>query len=276
MVLTKKIGDQPSALYELENFPAFLRIKRIELDQKIVEQVKKFGVEIKEDSAVSKIEKIDKGFLIKTQEGRDFKTKAVIIATGRKPKKLEVPGAKEFETKGVSFCSICDGPLFREKRVAGIGGGNAAMASVKDLLAYAKEIYVLHHSEKFAADEASLEQLKKISKVHFIINAETKEIKGDQFVKALVYEDKKTGEKKEIPVEGVFINIGQSPNTDFAKDLLQMNKWGEIMIDFSTNQTSVPGIFAAGDCTNIPYKQYIIAAGEGAKAALSAHNYLLL
>jgi thioredoxin-disulfide reductase len=278
LILTKQIGDLPSAAYEIENFPGFLKIKGEELNEKMRQQVKKYGIEIQENAAVSKIEKNNGHFLIKTREGEDFESKTVIIASGRRPKKLEIPGAKAFESKGVSFCTICDAPLFDGKKVAIIGGGNAAMASGRDLLPYADEIYILQHREKFTADEASIEELKKTGKAHFITNAEAKEIKGGQFVEALIYEDLsvKGGKKeeKELKVGGVFINIGQIPNTDFVRDLAEMNEAGEIIVDPLTTQSSVPGLFAAGDCASVLYKQCIIAAGEGAKAALSAHRYL--
>lgn len=274
LILAKETGNQFSAAYEIRNFPGFLEIKGSDLNEKMRQQVKRCGVEIKNETTISKIEKKNGNFLIKTESGGDFETKTIIIASGRSPKKLEVPGAKEFETRGVAFCAICDAPIFAGKNVAVIGGGNAAMTSVRDLLPYANEIYVLQHSRKFIADEASIEELKKTGKAHFLTNAETMEIKGKQFVEEIVYKDLASGEEKTLKVGGVFVNIGQTPNTDFAKGLVNMNEWGEIIINPLTTQSSVPGIFAAGDATNIPYKQCVIAAGEGAKAALSAYHYI--
>ena len=275
LILTKKIGDRPSSFYEIENFPGFLKIRGTELNEKMIEQVARYGVPIKEDMAVSGIEKKDGNFLVKTEAGENFETKTVIIASGRKPKKLEAPGAKEFETKGVSFCTVCDAPIFAGKNVAVIGGGNTALLSALDLLPYANQIYLLQHNKKFIGDEAIIEKLKASGKVHFFANAETIEIKGKQFVESLVYEDMETKEKKELKVGGVFISIGQFPNTEFAKGLVNLNEQGEIIIDPLTTQSSTEGIFAAGDSANIPYKQCVIAAGEGAKSALSAHEYLL-
>ncbi len=274
LVLTKKIGDRPSAGYEIENFPGFLKIRGAELNEKMKEQAERYGVPIKEEMAVSDIEKKDGNFLIKTEQKENFEAKAVIVASGRKPKKLNVPGAKEFETKGVSFCTTCDAPVFAERDVAVIGGGNAALISALDLTSYTNKVYLLQHDEKFIGDETTMEKLRVSGKVIFLVNAETIEIQGNQFVESLVYEDAKTKEKKELKVSGIFISIGQSPNTEFAKNLVNLNERGEIIIDPFTTQSSVPGLYAAGDCANTPYKQCVIAAGEGAKAALSTHEYL--
>jgi alkyl hydroperoxide reductase subunit F len=274
LILTEQIGNQSSAAYEIENFPGFLKIKGAELNEKMREQVAKYGVPIKEGMAISGIKKKGGNFLIKLKGGENFETKTVIIASGRKPKKLELPGAKEFEAKGVSFCTVCDAPIFAGKDVAIIGGGNAAMASARDLVHYASRIYILQHREKFTADEINIEKLKNTGKVHFLVNAEAREIKGKQFVEGIVYENLTTGEKKELKVGGVFINIGQIPNTDFVKGFLKLSEKGEIIIDGRTNETSVPGIFAAGDVSDGLYKQCVVAAAEGAKAALSAYHYI--
>ncbi len=185
-----------------------------------------------------------------------------------------MPGAKEFEGRGVSFCTTCDAPLFSGKSVAVVGGGNAALMSAVDLLPYAEKIYVLQHRERFIGDEIIQEKLRKSQKAELIANAETLEIKGKKFVEKIIYEDLVSKKKKELAVGGIFVNIGHIPNTSFVKNFLDLNENGEIIIGPWTTETSIKGIFAAGDVTNIPYKQYIIASGEGAKAALSAYHYI--
>lgn len=275
LVLTKEVGEPFLAGYAVENYPGLPKISGGELVKKAKEQALKFGVLIKEGYAVTSIEKKGENFLVKTAKEDNFETKTVIIAAGRMPRKLDVPGAREFENRGVSFCTICDAPVFSGKNVAVIGGGNAALKSALDLLPYANKIYVLQHREKFVGDEVSIEKLEKTGKVTFLVNVETKEIKGKDFVESLIYEDLATGEKKELAVGGVFVNIGQIPNSNFAEGFLGLNERGEIIVGCRTTQSSVPGIFVAGDVADLPFKQYIIAAGEGAKAALSAHEYLL-
>ena len=275
LILTKQIGGQSLNASEIENFPGFLKISGAELIEKIKEQVAKYGVKIKDGVTINGIEKKDAIFSVKTGENKIFESKAIIIALGKTPKKLEVPGAQKFEGRGVSFCTICDAPLFAGKNTAVIGGGNAALKSAMDLLAYSPKIYILQHSDKFIGDEITVEKLKASGKVELLTNAETLEIKGNDFVEGFVYKDLITGERKELAIGGVFVNIGQIPNTDFLKGFLALNREGEIIIDPRTTQTSVDGIFAAGDVADLPYKQCVIAAAEGAKSALSAHEYLL-
>ncbi len=276
VILTKQVGGQCLMAPSIENFPGFSKISGADLISKIKEQVDKYGAPIKDGLTIGSIKKKNENFLVKTAEGENFEAKTVIVALGRMPKKLEVAGAKEFEGRGLSFCTICDAPVFAGKDVAVIGGGNVGLRSAEDLLSYAKNIYVLQHRPKFIGDELTIERLKKTGKVAFLTNAETREIRGKKFVESLVYEDLATGEKKELKVGGVFVNIGWIPNTAFLKGFLNLNEQEEIIIDPLTNETSVKGIFAAGDVSNILYKQCVLAAAEGAKAALSAHEHLLL
>jgi len=281
LLLTKQIGGQSLLTDSIENFPGFESITGVELVEKIRKQVEKLDIEIKEGMEVKSIEKTDSGFLVKIKStpGVDinidkFEARVLIIATGRKPRLLNVPGEEKFLGKGVSICSICDAPLFQDKDVAVVGGGNAGLETALDLTKYAEKIYVLEANGKIRGDEATQEQLRKTGKVEFSVGVEIKEIKGSKLVESLLYKDKQTGQEKELKVGGVFINIGQIPATNFLKGFLELNQWGEIAIDPKTNQTSVPGVFAAGDATDVKYKQCIIAAGEGAKAALSAYEYL--
>jgi alkyl hydroperoxide reductase subunit F len=274
VILTEKIGGQSLLTDNIENYPGFKSISGKDLINKMREQVENLGVKIKEEIKAIEISKKDNVFEIKTENNGTFQAKSVVIATGKRPRHLNVPGEKEFTSKGVSFCSTCDAPLFAKKDVAVVGGGNAGLESAVDLTKYARKIYVLEFSEKILGDESTQEKLRKTGKIEFITNAATKEIRGETFVKSLIYEDRSSGEKKELLVEGVFVNIGQIPNTDFVKGFVELNEWSEVITDHRTSQTSVEGIFAAGDVTDTFYKQCIIAAGEGAKAALSAYKYI--
>lgn len=274
IVLTEKVGGQSLLTDDIENYPGFQRISGYDLVVKMKEQAEGLGAKIQEGKMAVSIKKTDGDFEVETKDGEKFEAKSLIIATGKRPRPLNVPGEKEFTGKGVSYCSICDAPLFGGKDVAVIGGGNAGLEAAMDLTKYANKIYVLEFGAKIIGDEATQEKLRQTGKVEFITEAATKEVKGDQFVQSLVYENRKTGEQKELKVQGVFVNIGQIPSSDFVKGFLELNERGEIIIDPKTNQASIEGVFAAGDVTDIKYKQCVIAAGEGAKAALSVYEYI--
>lgn len=274
-VVSQKIGgEQLLITSKIENYPGLKSVTGIEFIQKIREHVEKYEVQIAEGQEVVKIRKQDKGFLIKTRTDQKYTARAIIIASGKKPSKLNVPGEKEFEGRGVSYCSICDAPLFRGEIVAVIGGGNAGLESALDLAKYAEKIYILERSPKIIGDKILQEQLKKTGKIRFINSTIVQEIKGGKFVSSLIYQGKEAKEAKELLVRGVFIHVGSISSVDFVRDFLEINNANEIVIDPETNQTSVQGIFAAGDITNVKWKQIIVAAGEGAKAALSASQYL--
>lgn len=276
IVLTEKTGGQSLLTERIENYPGFGQISGFELIQKFEEHAKKYGTEIKEGEDYKVVEiKNDSGlFSLRLQNGEILKTKSVIVASGKRPRLLGAPGEKEFTGKGVTYCSVCDAPLYSSKDVIVVGGGNAGMESAIDLLKYAAKIYVLEYDAKFKGDEVSQEKLKKSGKVEFITNAEILVIKGEKFVKSVIYKNRDTGEEKEILAEGVFVNVGQIPNSDFVKGFLNLNEFNEIIINHKTCETNVNGVFAAGDVTDIFFKQCVIAAGQGATAALSAHKYL--
>lgn len=275
LILTKQIGGQSIYTNTIENYPGIDLIGGIELIGKITAQVKKYGVEIKEGEEVVSIEKGEKDFSVKTKNEESIETKSVIIATGKVPRRLDVPGEKELENKGVSFCSICDAPLFGGKLVAVIGGGNSGLETAMDLTKYAEKIYVFEYTPKLRGDEFLQDKLKQSGKVEFILNAEIKKIKGRDFVEKIVYLERKTEKIKDMPVSGVFVNIGWDPAALFLGKLVDLNSRGEIIVNPKTMETSVRGIFAAGDVTESVYKQIVIAAAEGAKAALSAYNYVM-
>lgn len=275
LLLTKKRGGQSVLTNMIENFPGFDVISGRELNDKMRAQAEKYGIEIKDDYEVSSIEKNNNSLLVKTKNGEDFESKAIIIATGKNPRRLNIPGEKEFENRGVSFCSICDAPLFGGKDVVVVGGGNAGFETAMDLTKYANKIYILEFEPSLTGDGILRDRLRDTGKVEFITNAEIKKIEGSDFVEKIAYNDRETGEQKEIPAGGVFINTGWIPATDFLRGFIDLNKYGEIITDQKTGKTSLSGVFAAGDVTDSIYKQIVTAASDGAKAALSAYEYLI-
>lgn len=224
------------------------------------------SLEVKEGKKVNAIEKEGTGFLIKTEGEEKFSTKTILIASGSGRRKLEAKNADTLEHKGLTYCATCDGPLFADMDVAVIGGGNAAFESAAQLLAYCKSVTLINHSDTFRADEITVNKVLKNPKITAIKNAEILEIQGDKFVERLVYKDITEGVEKELKVSGIFVEIGQIPNTDFVKGLLPLDKIGRIKIDAWSQKTEVPGIWAAGDCTNILYHQNNIAAGDAVRA----------
>jgi len=274
IILAKQIGGQVLLAEIIENFPGFEKISGKELIEKMRLQNEKYGVEIKENEEVKSITKDNEFFLIKSKDNKEISAKSVIVATGKTPRPLNIPGEKEFEGKGISFCSTCDAPLFADKKVVVVGSGNSGLCSARDLLKYASKVYVLKYAPKITGDEWMVEELKKSGRVEFFTDVAIKEIKGSKFVEKIVYQNKKSGEEKELAAEGIFISIGWIPSTAFLKGFVNLNEKEEIIIDPKTNESSVKGAFGAGDVTDIEYKQCVIAAAEGAKASLSAYNYL--
>jgi len=186
--------------------------------------------------------------------------------------RLEVPGAKEFDGKGIAYCATCDAPLYDGKEVAVVGGGNAGLESVIDLEPYASKIYLLHRRDTLKADPVTQEKVKGMEKVQIIYNADTTEIMGDKFVSGLRYKDNKTGEEKELAVQGVFVEIGIIPNSEIVKDIVKLNSKGEIIVNHKTQVTSDPGIWAAGDVADVLYNQNNISAGDAIKAVLNVYD----
>ena len=205
-------------------------------------------------------------FSVKTESGQEFETKTILIASGSGRRKLTAKNADTLEHKGLTYCASCDGPLFADMDVAVIGGGNAAFESASQLLAYCKSVTLMIRSDLFRADKITIEKVSKNPKFSTIKNAEFLEIQGEKFVEGLIYKDKITGEQKELKVSGIFVEIGQIPNTDFAKGLVPLDEIGKIKIDAWSQKTEVKGIWAAGDCTNIRYHQNLIAAGDAVRA----------
>jgi len=269
-IISKDIGGLTLWSPDIENYTGHHNLTGMELIEKFKEHMKDYNVEVKEDS-VTKIEKKDDNFLVKTEK-QEFETKTVIVCSGSSPRKLNVPGADKYEGKGIAYCATCDSPLFAGKDVAVIGGGDSALAAVLTLAQVVNKVYIINLTEELTGtDKALKENALKSDKVEVINNAKTKEILGDEFVTGVKYEQK--GEEKTLYVEGVFVEIGHVRNVDFVKNLVKLNERNEIVVDKEMS-TSVPGIFAAGDVNDIPGKQTIIGAGDGAKALLSAFRYI--
>ncbi|MDO8741056.1 MAG: FAD-dependent oxidoreductase [Candidatus Woesearchaeota archaeon] len=269
LVISKDIGGQAAWSSDVENYIGYQFITGAELTQKFEEHVKKYNVKIINDEIVE-LRKPNSIFEIKTKNNKTYLTKTIIIASGKKPKMLNIPGEKEFRGKGVTYCAVCDAPLFAGKDVAVIGGGNSALDAALQLTKYANKIYVINIAGKLGGEKVLMQKVEKNRKVIVLNNSKIVEISGDKFVTGIKAEqDKKI---KTLNVQGIFIEIGLVPETDFA-DIAKKNEFGEIIIDQSA-RTNIPGIFAAGDVTNTPEKQIVVAAGEGAKAALGVIKYL--
>ncbi|HPS21348.1 MAG TPA: FAD-dependent oxidoreductase [Candidatus Paceibacterota bacterium] len=223
-------------------------------------------LKVQEGLLVNNIEKSGENFLIKTEAGENFETKTVLIATGSKRRKLDAKNADKLEHKGLTYCATCDGPMFSDMDVAVIGGGNAAFESAAQLLAYCNSVTLINRSETFRADQITIEKLSKNPKFKIIKNVDILEIIGEKFVDGIVLNDKTNNAQINLKVSGIFVEIGQIPNTDFVKNIVELDKIGRIVIDPWTNKTKTAGIWAAGDCTNILYHQNNIAAGDAVKA----------
>ncbi|MCX6821754.1 MAG: thioredoxin-disulfide reductase [Candidatus Aenigmarchaeota archaeon] len=270
LILSKDLGGEAINIERIENYPGFKEIEGFKLIKAMEEQVKGFGVEFVYDEVV-KITHKGKTFIVKTTE-KEYESKTIILAFGKTPRNLNVPGEKEFTGKGISYCATCDAPLFRGKTVAVVGGGNASLDATILLSDIAKKIYLIHRRDEFRGFESFVNEVKKKKNVEFVLNSIVAEIKGNKTVKSVIIEDANTKKRKEIEVEGVFIEIGSEVKTDFIKDLVKLNN-NQVMVNKNC-ETSCPGIFAAGDVTDTPFKQIVVSAGEGAKAGLTAYNYI--
>lgn len=275
LLITKEFGGQMAKkATEVCNYPGFEKISGAELIDKFVGHLEKQEFVETKFSEVQKIEKQQSIFLITTTENEKLQGKTVIIATGADPRPLEIEGEKEFIGKGVSYCVTCDGPIFRDKTVAIIGGGNCGLEAALFMVNYAKKIYILEFGAEIKADEINKKDAEKSDKIEIITNASAKEIKGGAMVESLVYQDDVSKENKILEVQGIFIEIGTQPATALAKGLVDFTKRDEIKVEPETFETKTPGLFAAGDNNSGPYKQIVTAAGEGCKTALAAYDYL--
>ncbi|PLX25130.1 thioredoxin reductase [Candidatus Parcubacteria bacterium] len=273
LIISKDIGGQLSLTDDIENYPGFKSIGGLELAQKFQEQAAGTGSEFLFEAVTEIIKDKDGGFVVKTFTDKSIKTKTVILAFGLTPRPLDVPGEKELTGKGITYCATCDGPLYKGKDVVVIGGGNSAMDAGEFLSKITNQVYMLVRGDKLKGEKVLAQQIHDAENIEVLFGANTKEIKGKDKVEALVYTDI-DGNEKELEVSGVFIEIGYIASTKWLKPLgLEMDERNQIKITVN-NETNIPGIFAAGDITEITYKQAVISAGEGSKAALQAYKYI--
>jgi len=270
LVLSKDIGGQTAWSGDIENYTGYQFITGPELTKRLKDHIDAYKIKVNEEEEILSLAKDREIILIKTDKAQ-YEAKAVIIASGKMPKELGIKGEQEFKGKGIAYCATCDGPLFANKQVAVIGGGNSALDAAIGLEKIASKIYIINIGEALTADAIMQEAVKKSAKVTVLNKSRIVEVKGEKFVKAIEIE--RNNVEEEIAVEGVFVEIGLVPNSDFV-EVVDKNSSNEIIINCAC-ETSTPGIFAAGDVTNVPEKQIIVAAGEGAKAALSAFRYLI-
>jgi len=257
----------------VENYPGFVSLSGEELANKIREHALSYPlVKIKEEG-VKSIEKKKDIFLVKTNKG-EYRGKAILFATGTKWKKLEVPGALEFENKGVSFCALCDSPLYKNKIVGLVGGSDSAAKDALVLSEHAKKVYIIYRKEKIHPEPINMKRVKKNKKIEIINNTNITEVKGDKSVKSVIL-DKSYKGSKELKLDAIFVAIGHIALSDLAKPLgVKLNKEGEIIIDHKTSETNISGIYAAGDVADKPFKQLITGVAEGCTAAYSAYEYI--
>lgn len=277
LILSKDLGGQTAVSGEIANYPGFELTNGVELSKLMLKQIQgieNVKVKIGTENSLVSLTRSQDGFVIKTQQGEIYSAQSVIITTGKDHKKLNVPGEKEFEGRGVSYCATCDAPFYKNKTVAVVGGGYAATEAIYMLSKYTTKIYVLTVNDKLNGEAVTLEKIQPSEKIVIVPFAHATRIINDNTkVIGIEYRDGKTGETTQIKVDGVFIEIGSVPNTKYFGGIVSLNQWGEIDID-KKNSTKIPGLYAAGDVTSIWGKQIVIAAGEGAKAAMAVNEYL--
>lgn len=269
IVISQDIGGQTSWSSDIENYTGYQFITGPELTDKFKEHISSYNIKVQQPEKVMLFKKEGELILIETDKG-SYKSKALIIASGKVSKKLNALGEDEFKNKGVTYCAICDGPIFKGKDVAVIGGGNSALDAAIQLDKIASKIYIINAAKDLTASSIMQDKIKNNSKIAVYNNAKVKAIKGSKFVESI--EIQIDDKQEDISVKGVFVEIGLIPNSDFAQGI-DKNDISEIKVNCK-NETNIKGVFAAGDVTDVPEKQIIIAAGEGAKAALSAFKYI--
>ncbi len=272
LVITQDIGGQAAITPDVENYPGFEQVDGLELMQKFYKQAQKAGAEF----VIEEVKAIERGpdtFKV-VNNTSTHEARAVILAFGLTHSHLGVPGEEELIGKGVSYCATCDAPLYKNKEVAVVGGGNSALDAAILLSKIAKKVYLIHRRDKFRGEEILVKKVKEADNIEILYNNKVVEIKGEQVVNGIIVVNiNDEQQKKEIPINGVFVEIGFRVNADFIKDLVKLDNKNQIIISPDC-ETSIPGIFAAGDVTNISYKQIVVSAGEGAKAGLQAYKYL--
>ena len=272
LLVSADIGGQINNTWGIENYLGYQFIEGPELIGKFQTQVAQFPIDQKIGAKVERLVKTASGLEAVTEAGERYQARAVIFATGKRPRKLNVPGEKELTGRGVTYCAICDGPVFAGQRVVIVGGGNSGVGAALDMVKIAEHVDLVSLTP-LTADDILIEQLTAAKNIAIFTEYQVEKIEGQNLVSAVWIKPRKDGQSQRLDVAGVFVEIGLEPNSQAVAGLVKLNKWREVPVT-PANETSVPGLYAAGDVTDVPEKQIIIAAGEGAKAALQAHRYL--
>ncbi len=275
LLIVDAFGGQSVVSDDIQNWVGAKSISGFDLAKNLEEHVRaQEDIEIKTGEKAVTVKLIEGGFEVTSDKGTMYQAKTVLVASGGRRRKLGILGEEKFNGKGVAYCSTCDAPLFKGKTVAVVGGGNAGLEAVVDLVPYAKNIYLLERGTQLKGDPITQAEIRTAPSVTIVTNAETKEIIGDKFITGVKYLDLATSEEKILEVGGLFVEIGSVPNSEMVKGLVDMNPTGEIIVDHRHSSSSQPGIWAAGDVTDDPYKQNNISAGDAVKAVLSIYAYL--
>jgi len=277
ILIAEEIGGQSVVSGGIENWVGTPKLSGADLAKSFalhLATVKDTFVELAVGERVESLTKDGEEFIVTTSSGQEYRAKAVLVASGAGRKKLDVPGAAQFENKGVTYCASCDGPLFGGMDVAVVGGGNAGFETALQLLAYARSVTLLHRHQDFKADPITIEKAEAHPNMRILANTEPTEVLGEQFVTGLKYKEKDSGEIKELAVSGIFVEAGVIPNTAFAEGLLELDTVKRVKVDARNQHTSVEGVWAAGDCTDELYHQNNIAAGDGVKALEDLYLWL--
>jgi NADH-dependent peroxiredoxin subunit F len=274
-ILTYDFGGQIGVTSEVENYLGFQSIKGPDLVEKFQEQLNEFKVPVQQGEKVVNVDRDQDKFTVTTDGGSTFTAKTVIVATGKRDRPLNVPGEQELVGRGVAYCATCDAPFFRDRKVVVAGGGNSAFTAVQDLLRVTPHVTMVNFASGWQADEVFLRNLAKYETLEKIDNTEIFKIDGDTGVTGVWIRDRESGKERLLESDGIFIEIGLLPNSEPVKGLVETNDNDEVIVDCNS-RTNVPGLFGAGDVTTVPYKQIVISAGEGAKAALASYEYLTL
>jgi alkyl hydroperoxide reductase subunit F len=276
-IVAERFGGQVLDTLAIENFISVTETEGPKFASALEAHVSAYPVDVIKHERVKHLAPGGAGNLhaVELESGARLSAKSIVVATGARFRDMNVPGEAEYRTRGVTYCPHCDGPLFKGKRVAVVGGGNSGVEAAIDLAGVVAHVTLLEFMDQLKADDVLQRKLRSLKNVEIITNARTTEVLGDgRQVNGLRYEDRKTGELRTVEVAGIFVQIGLLPNTDFLRGVVELSKFGEVIVD-NHGRTSAPGIFAAGDATTVPYKQIIIATGDGAKAALGAFDYLI-
>ncbi|MDO8602076.1 MAG: FAD-dependent oxidoreductase [bacterium] len=279
LLIAEAFGGQSLVSNDIQNWIGTKNISGLELAQNLEGHVRaQEGIEIIDGDLVVKVQKVGElpagHFVLETKNGKTFETKTILVASGSRRRRLGIPGEDKYDGKGVVFCSTCDAPIFKGKTVAIVGGGNAGLEAVVDSIPYASKIYLVIRGDVLKGDAVTQAKVKNHPKVTILYNAISTEVIGDKVVTGLKYENSSTHQLSQLTLDGVFVEIGSMPNADFVKGIVDLNAIGEIITDPKTQQSSQPGIWSAGDVSDVLYKQNNISAGDAVKAILNIYGYL--